>query len=55
MLDSVITALLTLAGPMVYVLTLMGIVGVVAILRWGINHGVDNIAALFGRGPKARR
>ena len=35
--------------------TMAAMACVIWLLRWAINHGVDRVAALFGRGPKAKR
>ena len=54
-MDGVLSVVQGLTGGLVYAVTLMAIVGVFWGARWAINHGVDSVAALFGRGPKAKR
>jgi hypothetical protein len=53
--DGLLRVLEAAAGGLVGGLVLMLLAGAIFGLRWAINHGVDSIAALFGRGQEARR
>ena len=43
------------AAGLVVGLTLFAMGLAIWAVRWAINHGVDSVAALFGRGAKAKR
>lgn len=54
-MDGVLDLLVAAVGMSAYIVGIAILIVAFWLLRWAIHHGVDSIAALFGRGPKAKR